>query len=50
KINRAKSEELLNILMGKTNGFWSLTSADINNVRDQIATTFGIDKTTVLSH
>lgn len=50
KINRAKSEELLNILMGKTNGFWSLTPADINNVRDQIATTFGIDKTTVLSH
>lgn len=50
KINKAKSEELLNILMGKANGFWSLTSADINNVRDQIATTFGIDKTTVLSH
>lgn len=50
KINKAKSEELLNILMGKANGFWSLTPADINNVRDQIATTFGIDKTTVLSH
>ncbi len=50
KINRAKSEELLNILMGKANGFWSLTAADINNVRDQIATTFSIDKTTVLSH
>jgi hypothetical protein len=50
KINRAKSEELLNMLMGKTNGFWSLTAADINNVRDQIATTFSIDKTTVLSH
>ncbi|MBZ0097551.1 MAG: DUF4856 domain-containing protein [Taibaiella sp.] len=50
KINKAKSEELLNILMGKTNGFWSLTPADINNVRDQVANTFGIDKTTVLSH
>lgn len=50
KINMAKSEELLNILMGKANGFWSLTPADINNVRDQVATTFGIDKTTVLSH
>lgn len=50
KINRTKSEELLNILMGKTNGFWSLTPADINNVRDQIANTFSIDKTTVLSH
>lgn len=50
KINRTKSEELLNILTGKANGFWSLTAADINNVRDQIATIFGIDKTTVLSH
>lgn len=50
KINRAKSEELLNMLTGKANGFWSLTPADINNVRDQIATAFGIDKTTVLSH
>lgn len=50
KVNKAKSEELLNILMGKPNGFWSLTPADINNVRDQIATIFGIDKTTVLSH
>ena len=50
KINRTKSEELLNILMGKAYGFWSLTPADINNVRDQVATTFGIDKTTVLSH
>ncbi len=50
KINKAKSEELLNILMGKANGFWSLTTDDINNVRDQIATTFGIDKTTVVNH
>ncbi len=50
KINKVKSEELLNILTGKANGFWSLTTADINNVRDQIANTFSIDKTTVLSH
>lgn len=50
KVNKAKSEELLNMLMGKANGFWSLTPADINSVRDQLATTFGIDKTTVLSH
>jgi hypothetical protein len=50
KINRAKSEELLNLLMGKANGFWDLKVEDINNVRDQVATTFGIDKTTVLSH
>lgn len=50
KINKVKSEELLNILTGKANGFWSLTSDDINNVRDQIAAAFGIDKTTVVSH
>ncbi len=50
KINRAKSEELLNLLTGKTNGFWDLTAADINNVRDQIATAFNIDKTTVVNH
>lgn len=50
KINRAKSEELLNMLMGKTNGFWSLTPADINSVRDQVANTFGIDKNVVVNH
>lgn len=50
KINRAKSEELLNLLTGKANGFWSLTKDDINNVRDQIATAFNIDKTTVVNH
>lgn len=50
KINKAKSEALLNTLMGKANGFWSLTAADINSVRDQIADAFGIDKSTVVSH
>lgn len=50
KINRAKSEELLNLLMGKTNGFWDLKVDDINNVRDQLANTFGIDKATVVNH
>lgn len=50
KINKAKSEELLNALTGKEHGFWSLTPADINNVRDQIADAFGIDKNTVVNH
>ncbi len=49
-IDRTKSDALLNILDGKANGFWSLTNADIDNVRDQIATAFGIDKNTVVSH
>ncbi|WP_276134482.1 DUF4856 domain-containing protein [Polluticoccus soli] len=50
KINKAKSDELLNILGGKTNGFWSLTNGDLDNVRDQIATTFGIDKSAEVNH
>lgn len=50
KINAAKSNELLSILDGKTNGFWSLTNADIDNVRDQIAAAFGIDKNVVVNH
>lgn len=50
KINTAKSNDLLNTLMGKTDGFWSLTNADIDNVRDQIASAFGIDKETVVNH
>ncbi|MEZ5015955.1 MAG: DUF4856 domain-containing protein [Flavipsychrobacter sp.] len=50
KIDKTKSDNLLNILGGKANGFWSLTNADIDNVRDQIATAFGIDKNAVVSH
>lgn len=50
KINKTKSDELLNILMGKTDGFWSLTSTDLDNVRDQIADAFGIDKNAVVNH
>jgi hypothetical protein len=50
KINKTKSDELLVILTGKTNGFWSLTNADIDNVRDQIANTFGISKEAVVNH
>jgi hypothetical protein len=50
KINKAKSDELLGILMNKQNGFWSLTNADIDNVRDQVAAAFGINKEAVVSH
>lgn len=50
KINATKSDQLMNSLMGKTNGFWSLTATDINNVRDEIANAFGIDKSTVVNH
>jgi hypothetical protein len=50
KINRAKSNELLAVLTGKPNGFWSLTQADIENVRNQIADAFGISRTAVVNH
>lgn len=50
KIGKTKSDDLLGILSNKTNGFWSLTNADIDNVRDQIATAFGINKDVVVNH
>lgn len=50
KISRAKSDELLGKLMNKTDGFWSLTNADLDAVRDEIANTFGISKDAVVNH
>ena len=50
KINKAKSEELLSTLLDKPNGFWSLTNADLDKVRNEIANAFGIDKETVVNH
>jgi len=50
KINRTKSDELLNMLKGGKDGFWSLTKAEIEKVRDEIAGAFGIDKTTEVNH
>lgn len=50
KIGKAKSDELLGTLSNKANGFWSLTNADIDNVRDQVATAFGINKDVVVNH
>lgn len=50
KINKTKSNQLLDQLTSKPNGFWSLTSSDINAVRDEIANTFGFDKEVVVNH
>ena len=50
KMSGAKSDELMNKLMNKTNGFWGLTAADIDSVRDELANMYGIDKTTVVNH
>lgn len=50
KVNAAKSQELLDNLMNKPNGFWDLTNADIDAVRDQIATLTGVDKNVVVNH
>jgi hypothetical protein len=50
KVNAAKSQELLDNLMNKPNGFWDLTNTDIDAVRDQIATLTGVDKNVVVNH
>ncbi|GAA4460451.1 DUF4856 domain-containing protein [Nemorincola caseinilytica] len=48
KLSKARSEELMGMLMNKANGFWSLTTTDITNVRDQIATTYNVDRDAVV--
>lgn len=50
KINKTLSNQLLDILTSKPNGFWDLTDEDLNQVRDQIADAFGIDKLAVVNH
>jgi hypothetical protein len=50
KVNKAKSDELMQSLMSKANGFWDLTNADIDAVRDQVASLVGIDKNAVVNH
>ncbi|RYZ51339.1 MAG: DUF4856 domain-containing protein, partial [Sphingobacteriales bacterium] len=50
KIDKTKTDQLLAVLMDKPNGFWSLTIEDINNVRNQIADAFGIDREAVVNH
>lgn len=50
KIGKAKSDALLGSLMNKENGFWSLTNADLDAVRDEIANTFSISKDAIVNH
>ena len=50
KIDKAKSDALLDILMNKQDGFWSLTNADLDSVRNQIADAFGIDREAIVNH
>lgn len=50
KINKTKSDDLINGLMNKPNGFWSLTNADLDAVRDQLASAFGVSKDVVVNH
>lgn len=50
KISKAKSDELLNDLMSKADGFWSLTNDDIDAVRNQLADAFSISRDAVVNH
>lgn len=50
KINTAKSNELLNKLIGGERGFYSLTPTIIDEVRNEIATAYGLDASAVVSH
>lgn len=50
KISAAQSEVLLQKLIGGENGFYSLTPATIDEVRDAVAAAYGINPETVVSH
>lgn len=50
KITAAKSDALLNKLIGGTKGFYSLTPAIIDEVRNEIASVYGIDPASVVTH
>ena len=50
KITVAKSDAQLNKLIGGAKGFYSLTPAIIDEVRNEIATAYGIDPATVVNH
>lgn len=50
KITTAKSDALLNKLIGGAKGFYSLTPAIIDEVRNEIATVYGIDPATIVNH
>lgn len=50
KINKTTSDQMLSSLMDKPNGFWSLSNNDIDDVRNQIADAFSIDRNAVVNH
>jgi hypothetical protein len=50
KITTAKSDALLNKLIGGAKGFYSLTPAIIDEVRNEIATAYAIEQATVVNH
>lgn len=49
KITTVKSDELMNALMNKPNGFWSVQNSEIDGVRDQLALSFNIDRDVVVN-
>lgn len=50
KISAAKSDALLTRLIGGAKGFYSLTPAIIDEVRNEIAAVYGIDPAIVVNH
>ena len=50
KIDREKSNELLDNLLTKPNGFWSLTPGDLDAVRNVVADAFSIERNAVVNH
>ena len=50
KVKKAKSDEELNKLMGGAKGFYSLTPTAVNEVKKEIANTFGFSDTHVVNH
>jgi hypothetical protein len=36
--------------MSKQNGFWGLTDAELDGVRNEVASAFGIETSTVVNH
>jgi hypothetical protein len=50
RIDKTESDALLNSLMNKTNGFWSLSPADLDDVRNQVADAFSIDRNAIVNH
>lgn len=50
KVNSIKSNELIDILTDKPNGFWDLTPADYDLVRQQLSDLTGISADVIVNH